>query len=166
MPHPLPAPLPIVRLAAADDVPELVRVINLAYRVEDFFVNGDRTNEREVRARMAQSNGSYLVVDGPSGSLAASVHLEIDGDRGHFSVLSVDPAHQKQGLARLLIAAIEDRCRAAGCRFVDIEIVNLRRELPAFYHQFGFVPDGTTAPFPDPHKLTRDAHLIRMSKEL
>ena len=48
---------------------------------------------------------------------------------------------------------------------MDLEVVNLREELPPFYQRFGFEVSGT-APFPDPHKLRRDAHLVVMSKPL
>lgn len=154
-----------VRIATSSDVSELVRIVNLAYRVEDFFINGNRTTDAEIRNKLATPGASFLVVDGDAAALAAAVYFEIRGDRGYFAMLSVDPAHQKRGLARLLIEAIVDRSRTAGCRSLDIEVVDLRAELPAFYRQFDFVATGT-APFPDPHKLTRPAHLVRMSKEL
>ena len=154
-----------VRVATPADVPALVRVINLAYRVEDFFIDGDRTTEADVRAKMAAPDAWFLAVDGDEGALAAAVYLEIVDGRGHFALLSVAPSHQKRGLARLLIDAVEARCRAAGCRALDIEVVDLRAELPAFYARFDFAPTGT-APFPDPHKLTRPASLMRMSKGL
>jgi hypothetical protein len=53
--------------------------------------------------------------------------------------------------------AVEERCREAGCSDLDIEIVNLREELPAFYAANGFVPV-STEPFPEQRKLRRDAH--------
>ena len=148
------------------DAPALVRVINLAYRVEDFFVAGDRTDEADVRRRMAKPHAAFLVLDGPdSDGLAAAVYVEIRGSRGYFGMLSVDPAQQQRGLGRAMIAAVEDRCRAAGCRFLDIEVVNLRDELPPFYDRFGFKPTGE-APFTDPAILRRPAHLVVMTKPL
>jgi GNAT superfamily N-acetyltransferase len=80
-------------------------------------------------------------------------------------MLSVDPARQGKGLARRLIEAVEDRCRAAGCAALDIDVVNLREELPAFYRRFGFMVTGQ-APFSDAWKLRREAHLVVMSKPL
>ncbi len=154
------------RYATSKDIPELVRVINLAYRVEDFFIDGDRTNAADVQARMEAPESCFIVVDSDKDdSLAAAVFVDIHDNRGHFAVLSVDPACQGKGLARLLIDAVEKHCRDAGCHSLDIEVVNLRLELPAFYEKFGFKPDGT-APFPSNEKLTRDAHLMLMSKPL
>jgi len=92
------------------------------------------------------------------------VFVELRGDRGYFGMLSVDPAHQKKGLSRLLIDDVEARCRTAGCTALDIQVVNLREELPAFYAMLGFVPTGT-APFVS-QAAKRDAHFILMSKPL
>lgn len=156
----------MTRYATTDDIPEIVRIINAAFRVEDFFIDGDRTNEADIAARMAEPDVRFLVVDEPeSGALAATVLMDIHGDRGHFAMLSVDPPFQGKGLSRLLMNAVEDYCREAGCKALDIEIVNLREELPAFYAANGFTRV-TTLPFPDKGKLRRDAHMVRMTKRL
>jgi GNAT superfamily N-acetyltransferase len=155
-----------IRYATPEDIPEIVRIINSAFRVEDFFIDGDRTNEADIAARMAEPDVRFLVVDAPeSGALAATVLMDIHGERGHFAMLSVDPPFQGKGLSRLLMNAVEDYCREAGCKALDIEIVNLREELPAFYAANGFAPVATL-PFPDERKLRRDAHLVRMTKSL
>ena len=154
------------RLATTDDIPALVRLINAAYRVEDFFINGDRTSERDIRSRLESPHAAFLVIDGPiAGEPAGTVYVETRGTRGYFGMLSVDPARQKQGLGRALVDAVEAHCRAAGCRSLDIEVVDLRLELPPYYAALGFRPSGT-APFPDPTKLTRAAHLLLMTKPL
>ena len=41
-------------LAAADDIPGLVRMINAAYEVEKYFVSGDRTDAESVRRLMTK----------------------------------------------------------------------------------------------------------------
>jgi len=155
----------IVRLATSADIPEIVRITNAAYRVEDFFIDGDRTHAGDVAEKMAGASACFLVIDAPSGrGLVASAFVELRGDRGYFGMLSVDPAHQKQGLSRVMFNAIEARCRAAGCVALDISVVNLREELPAFYAMLGFTPTGT-APMVS-HATKRDAHFVLMSKPL
>jgi GNAT superfamily N-acetyltransferase len=108
----------------------------------------------------------FLAIDDDEAAgLAGCVWMEVRGDRGYFGMLAVDPERQGRGLGRTLIAAVEAYCRTAGCRFLDISVVNLRTELPGFYSQFGFAPYGT-APFHDVDKLTRPAHLVLMTKPL
>jgi GNAT superfamily N-acetyltransferase len=155
------------RIAGAADVAELVRVINGAYVAEAFFINGVRTNRDEAHALLEREGACFLAIDDPAhtGRLVACVFVQLRGNRGYFGMLSVDPSHQGKGLARALIDAVEDHCRARGCVFLDISVVNLRRELPAFYARFGFAAYDT-APFPEPYKLTRPAHLVLMTKPL
>lgn len=144
----------------------MVRVINAAYRVEDFFVDGDRTSAGDLELKMAAPGACFLVIDGQApDDLGGSVFVEVRGDRGYFGMLSVSPSHQKEGLGRALVTAAEDHCRAAGCRFLDLDVVNLRLELPAFYRKLGYAPFDT-APFPKGEKLRRPAHLILMTKPL
>jgi len=150
-----------VRRARPEEAPALVRLINSAYVVERFFVEGDRVDEDEVRAHLAR--GAFLVLP-EGGALAGCVYVERRGDRGYFGLLSVDPPRHGRGLGRTLVAAAEDHLRAAGCRAVDIHVVSLRTELPPFYRRLGYLETGTAA-FEDP-KLKRAAHFIRMSKEL
>ena len=156
----------VPRHATEQDIPEIVRIINTAFRVEDFFVTGDRTNRVDIAARMADPHVRFLVVDaGEPGILAAAVVVDVHDRRGHFAMLSVDPPLQGRGLARVLMTALEDHCREAGCETVEIEVVNLRAELPAFYDMMGYAPTDL-APFPDKGKLRRDAHMVRMTKRL
>jgi len=156
----------LVRTAGEGDIPALARLINAAYRVEAFFIRGDRTSEAEIRAQHADSRAAFLVIDGRApGNLAGAVYVELRGDRGYFGLLSVDPGRQGEGLGRVLVEAAEAHCRAAGCRALDITVVNLRTELPPFYARFGFRPTGT-ARFPAEQKLLQPIHLVLMSKPL
>jgi len=39
--------------------------------------------------------------------------------------------------------AAEDLCGKAGCRFMDLQVINLRQELPSFYRNRGYAETGT-----------------------
>jgi GNAT superfamily N-acetyltransferase len=150
------------RLGIPDDAPMLAALISLAYRVEDFFKVCDRADAAEIREKM--SHGAFIVLEDGDG-VAGCVYVTVQDGLGYFGMLAVDPSRQRQGLGAILIAGAEDYCRRAGCREIEIEVVNLRTELPPFYRRFGYTESGTR-PFVDIEKTSRPCHSIVMSKHL
>ena len=151
------------RWAVLEDATELAVLINRAYRVEDFFKIGDRTDIAEVAAAM--STGPFILATDHDHRLIGGIHVEVRGARGYFGMLAVHPEVQGRGLGRQLIAAAETHCRSAGCRGMDLDVVNLRQELPAFYESLGYRVCGT-APFPAVERISQPCHFIIMSKPL
>jgi GNAT superfamily N-acetyltransferase len=155
------AALPL-RPATAAEAPRIAALVNAAFQVERFFVEGDRISADEVASMMAR--GSFLLAE-DEGALVGCVYAEPRGESGYLGLLSVDPARQAKGVGRFLVAAAEEHCRRAGCLRMDMLIVNLRTELPPFYRRLGYAESGT-APFPDNGRATQPCHFIRMSKSL
>ena len=151
-----------IRTATADDVPRLVDLLNRAFAMERAFVDRERTTLAEI-ARL-QDTGTFFVVDGEDGVLAACMYLEKRGDRMYLGMLAVHPSQQQRGVGRRMMADAERQAASLGCQAIDIRIVDRRTELPPFYRSLGFVDSGTE-PFTDP-LLTKPCHFIRMSKEL
>ena len=112
-----------IRAANPSDTPQIATLVNLASRVEHFFVYGDRTNADQISAMF--QTGTFLLAEIASQPLGC-VYLELRGDRAYFGLLSVDPVHQHQGMGRELVGEAERRARDAGCNFMDILIVNVR----------------------------------------
>ncbi|HXM24129.1 MAG TPA: GNAT family N-acetyltransferase [Terriglobales bacterium] len=150
------------RTAEPEDAEDIARLVNAAFRPERFFTDGDRTNPEKVRALLQK--GKVLLVE-QAGALAGCVYVELRGQHGYFGLLAVDPALQRSGLGSRMVAAAEEYCRSAGCHFMDLTIVNLRAELPAFYHRLGYAESGTL-PFPPDQHANQPCHLVRMSKPL
>jgi ribosomal protein S18 acetylase RimI-like enzyme len=155
---------PSVRRAGVADLPAVCRLVNRAYAVESFFVDGDRTGLAEV-ALLAEQ-GHFLVLDGAGHvrELAASVYLRVEGGRGKLSMLAVAPELQRRGLGHRLVAIVEAMCSAMGCEVVELDIVNLRDELGPFYRRLGYREVGT-APY-DHRPSRRECHFVRMQKSL
>lgn len=151
----------MIQTARLDQAEAVARLVSLAYRVEDFFKHGDRTNAQEVREMMGR--GRFLTIEDPPGTLVGSVYVKTRDGRGYFGMLSVDPSRQGHGLGATLIAAAEDHARVAGCAYMDLHVISLRTELPPFYRRFGYVEEGTL-PFDEPSKIP--CHVIVMSKPL
>ena len=150
------------RTAQIKDAENIARLVNDAFRPERFFIDGDRTNPEKVRALMKE--GKFLLAE-EVGALTGCVYVEVREERGYFGLLAVQPKQQHSGLGSALIATAEEYCRAAGCRVMDLTIVNLRAELPGFYQRLGYVESGTL-PFPSNQQPNQLCHLIKMSKPL
>ena len=151
-----------MRAAEPADASAIARLVNAAFRPERFFTDADRTDPEKVGALLRKGKFLLLVEDGV---LAGCVYVELHGERGYFGLLAVDPQRQRSGIGVRLIAAAEQHCRSAGCRFMDLTFVNVRQELPAYYRQFGYVENGTL-PFPADQVTTIPVHLVQMSKPL
>ena len=146
-----------IRRATLDDADDLVRIINRAFDVEKFFIARDRIDRAELLTFFEK--GEFLI-DG-----AGCVYVEPRGERCYLGLLSVDPAAQGTGLGRKLMQAAEDRARELGCRAMDLRIVNLRAELPAFYRRLGYTENGT-GEFPPEVETLQPCHFIYMVKPL
>jgi GNAT superfamily N-acetyltransferase len=147
-------------VAILGDAPEIVRVINGAFGpAESFFVEGDRVDLQAVRGYFAK--GTFLV----AGDMEGCVYVELRGESAYFGLLSVDLSRQKAGTGRALIAAAEEYARAHGCAFMDIRIVNLRAELPAYYAKLGYQEAGIED-FTPGVSLKLPCHFVKMRKPL
>ncbi len=151
------------RLALPDEAETLAALISLAYRVEDFFKIGDRTDAAEVRAKM--KDGAFILLEDAERRIAGVVYVATHDRVGYFGMLSIDPLRQGQGLGSRLIGEAEDYCRRAGCSEMELEVVNLRTELPPYYRRFGYVERGTR-PFTETERTSQPCHFIVMSKPL
>ena len=152
-----------IRIAEPSDTENITALINAAfYPCEGFFVEGPRTNKTEVEQLMAK--GAFLLAE-TGDKLSGCVYVELRGERSYLGLLSVDPARQRGGLGSFLLDVAENYCRERGSSFMDIFIVNLRTDLPAFYERRGYVATGTT-PLPEDVETKLPCHLINMSKPL
>jgi len=152
-----------IRLAAVADAEKITNIINAAFHiVEGFFIDGPRIDQAEVEQLL--DKGAFLLAEAGD-KLNGCVYVELRGERSYLGLLSVDPTCQRGGLGSLLMSEAEKYCRERGSRFMDILIVNLRTDLPAFYQRRGYFENGT-APFPADVVTKIPCHFINMSKAL
>jgi GNAT superfamily N-acetyltransferase len=152
----------VLRHATPSDADVITNLINLAFRIERFFVDGNRISPSEVRGRLV--TGAFILAE-LGEVLIGSVSVELREERAYVGLLAVDPTTQRTGVGRRLMSAAENYARANGCRAVDLQIVNVREELLGFYRRLGYVETGTT-PFPEGVTTKMDCHFITMAKTL
>jgi predicted N-acetyltransferase YhbS len=152
-----------IRIASPDDAAKITAVINAAFRIaEGFFIDGNRITQAEVEQLLTK--GAFLLAEDGE-KLNGCVYVEMRGERSYLGLLSVDPDYQQGGLGSFLMLEAEEFCRERGSRFMDILIVHLREELPAFYQKRGYIQNGTS-PFPEDVPTRVPCHFINMSKPL
>lgn len=154
-----------LREAIESDIPEMVEVVNAAFDVESFFVDRPRTHAAQLTESL--HSGHFLLAHRDA-QLMASVYYELRGEqRGYIGMLAVRPGHQRSGLGRAVMQAVEQIIRGSGCRIAEISVVNLRTSLPPLYRKLGYVETGVGEPHEDlQKKLTMPVHLIKMEKRL
>src|ERR1700686_1412123 len=151
-----------IRTATSSDTDAIVRLVNTAFLVEQFFIERDRTSPATVRSLL--ESGIFLLAEDQQ-TLFGCVYLELRGERGYFGMLSIDPSRQRTGVGSQLVGAVEKHFRDAGCKFSDLKIVNVRTELHALYRRWGYVDTGT-AIYDDPTPTKMPVHFITLSKRL
>jgi len=152
-----------LRMAETADAERLMDLINSAFRqAESFIIECNRVDLEVVQSLMAK--GEFLVAEDEV-AFAGCVYLERRGERAYLGLLSVDPARQKAGVGSMLMREAERHCAKAGCRFMDLRIIDLRRDNLAFYKRRGYVETGTE-PFPSDLETKLPCHFVNMSKPL
>ncbi|HEY5926251.1 MAG TPA: GNAT family N-acetyltransferase [Kofleriaceae bacterium] len=135
----------------------MAELVNQAYAIEAFFVEGDRTNAAEIERMLGR--GTFVVLE-HAGGLAAAVYVQ----PGYFGMLSVLPGLQGHGLGTRLVRIAEAMSESAGCLEVNLRIINLREELGRWYRSLGYQEVGTT---PYEHRPVKQAcHFVEMRKTL
>jgi len=151
-----------VRDARLEDADAIAYLVNEAFLVEKFFIERDRTDPATIRALM--ETGKFLLLE-DGAALVGSIYVELQGERGYFGMLSIEPSRQGRGVGRTLVNEAEDYFRNAGCKYSDLKIVSVRPELLSLYRRWGY-SEASVAPYDDPSPTKMPVHFILMSKPL
>lgn len=152
-----------IRDAVDRDAHTIAQLINRAFSVEAWFVDGDRTTSVDIRRLIAGPQGRFLLADDGE-RVIGCVYAEVRPDAtGYIGLLAVDESSQGRGLGPWLMRCAEEALAAEGCTIVDITVVDLRAELFPLYERLGYRA-GDSLPFPRVPK--QPCRLIRMTKVL
>jgi len=154
----------LLRPALLSDVPQLVGLVNAAYRgdesrmgwtTEAELLGGQRTDPDSLAALIEPPDRVVLIAEGPTDTarLAAigCVHLErvLPRQGAYLGMLTIRPSGQARGLGSALLSGAEAHARAAwGALIVRMTVIAQRSELIAWYERRGYARTGETAPFP------------------
>ena len=75
------------------------------------------------------------------GEVVGSVMGGYEGHRGWINYLAVSPSHQRQGLGRSLMAAVEEKLKAKGCPKINLQVRSNNQAVIDFYATIGYGDD-------------------------
>jgi ribosomal protein S18 acetylase RimI-like enzyme len=163
--------------ATEQDIPELDRLVNSAYRGESSkkgwtteadLLGGLRTDEDALRTMLQNPNVTILTYK-ESEQLLGCVYLEKKGNDLYLGMLTVSPEAQANGIGKQLLSAAEQVALNQHYRAITMTVISQRHELIAWYNRRGYQPTGETQPFPDDPRFglpTQPLEFIVMEKVL
>jgi GNAT superfamily N-acetyltransferase len=170
------------RTATRDDVPDIVALVESAYRGESSkagwtteadLLDGQRTDADAVGVLVGSPAGRVLLAHGPDGELLACAHIERRGARiAYFGMFSVRPTLQGGGLGKEVLAEAERAVREEwGATIMEMTVIGQREDLIAWYERRGYRRTSQAIPFPygDPRfGLPRrpDLYFVVLRKDL
>ncbi len=142
--------------AVRADVPQIVALVNSAYRgesakqgwtSESHLLEGIRVDEPEMDGYFDRLEVTLLKYVNENDHIDAFVYLEqVAHERLYLGMLTVNPTSQAAGIGRQLLAAADEVARDKGCKAVKISVITTRTELIAWYERRGFKATGETYP--------------------
>jgi ribosomal protein S18 acetylase RimI-like enzyme len=161
----------MITLAEEKDIPQLVRLINAAYRGNESrqgwtheadLIDGDLRTDEQVISTLLEREGSVILkyIDGDE--IAGCVHLENQNARLagspdyyrygqgklYLGMLSVFPTKQGKNIGKKLLAAAEEHAAKNKVNFIVMNVISVRHELIHWYEKQGYKKTGEMKPFP------------------
>lgn len=164
--------------ASLTDVTRVAALIELAYRGplaatgwtnESELLTGPRSSPAEVE-RLVRDGNSRFVMALAGDRLVGCALIQQYADGAYFGMFAIDPAEQRSGLGKALVARCVQAARELwGATFLRLTVISLRDGLIEWYERRGFVRTGEREPFPfdtATGALRTDFDLIVLEKPL
>jgi ribosomal protein S18 acetylase RimI-like enzyme len=152
-----------VLTATLQDIPELVTLINSAYRgdaskkgwtTEADLLKGEiRTNEETIGQLMQTEGAVFLKYINEQTEIVGCVFLDKKGNKLYLGMLSVSPVLQAKGTGKKLMHAAVSYAKQEGCDAIFMRVISVRHELINWYEKQGYYKTGQTEPFPDDNRF-------------
>lgn len=142
--------------ANLDDVKELNKLVNSAYRGEESkkgwtteaeILDGIRIDEKALMVLLAKPEATILKLSDQSGKMLGTVCLEVKSLELHLGMFAVSPLSQGNGIGKSLLMAAENHALENNCAKIVISVISSRVELINWYSRHGYVPTGGSIAF-------------------
>lgn len=168
--------MPVV-IATPEDIPEMLNIINSAYRgesskqgwtTEASLLLGDKRTDATTLLHMMETPGTaFLKYVNESGTIEGSVFLHKKEKKLYLGMLAVNPALQAKGTGKKLMAAAEEFAKQVQCNSIYMTVISVRHELIDWYERRGYQKTGEIQPFPSDESFgvpTQQLEMVVMEK--
>jgi ribosomal protein S18 acetylase RimI-like enzyme len=95
---------------------------------------------KDIRRKL-RVNPEWFLVGQQDGRIVSTVMAGYEGHRGWINYLAVEPALQRSGLGRALMAEAERCLRASGCPKINLQVRSSNTAAITFYRRLGYAVD-------------------------
>lgn len=95
---------------------------------------------KDIARKLGMQPELFLVCE-VAGEVVASAMGGYEGHRGWVNYLAVHPRHQRKGLGRELMAALEERLLGYGCPKINLQVRATNASVRNFYEALGYRQD-------------------------
>ena len=144
--------------ATLQDIPQLVTLVNGAYRgehskkgwtTEADLLDGLRTDADSLEKMMNKQGAAIFKFCNRDNVLQGCVYLENKGNKMYLGMLTVSPQEQAKGIGKKLLFAVERYAGDQKCSAIEMTVISVRDELIRWYQKQGYYKTGETKPFSD-----------------
>ncbi len=147
-----------ISAATECDVPQLVYLVNSAYRGESSkkgwtteadLLGGTRIDETSLTNLIKRPGACLLKCIDGNGVMAGCVYLHRQHDEMYLGMLTVSPEKQALGIGKRLLEASEKYAQQQDCKAIVMSVISVRDELISWYERRGYYKTGETQSFPN-----------------
>lgn len=144
--------------AKLDDVKELEKLVNSAYRGEDSkkgwtteaeILDGIRVDEKALKELLEKPEVVILKLSDLDNRILGTVCLELKSPSLYLGMFAVSPLEQGKGIGKALLVAAESHALQNNCTKIIISVISTRLELIAWYSRHGYGATGNAIAFDD-----------------
>lgn len=147
----------MIAKATIEDIPQLVALLNSAYRGEDskkgwtteadLIAGEQRTDATSVTQVLNQPGSVILKYTDEKKQIIGTVNLQ-EHDRGlYLGMFAVSPILQGGGIGKQLLKAADEYAKNVGAATIYMSVVSVRKELIDWYKRHGYAETGERKPF-------------------
>ncbi|ANE50103.1 GNAT family N-acetyltransferase [Flavisolibacter tropicus] len=144
--------------ATTDDIPNLVRLVNSAYRGDsakkgwtheaDLISGTERIDVASIKQMLKKPSSVILKCTDDTNTIVGCVYLDKQADKLYLGMLTVSPDIQARGIGKRLLQAADEYAQQNQLHHIIMTVINVRKELIDWYNRNGYTDTGERQPFP------------------